>query len=179
MDFRFVFQEEEARFYHGLNFCRFSLDEFDVLPDDAAILDAFFMSAAFNQEFRSAIIKRAGNHEAFLRKAFNSEVLRSGHFKIVAGVDLQKYFNIWTAPEYRLGEWGKEDRDAFLFMKNRVFDLLPLPDHAYFFFADKDWFDEKDPVINDPEHWVYGYYVLVFFLDREKRELTALEWYND
>jgi len=75
-------------------------------------------------------------------------------------------------------DWG-DDRNEFAKLLDRYFEIHNEFGDNEFYILSKDWFDNEDERVIEPESWAYIYYFLIISVDRESNLLILTEWSYD
>lgn len=159
--------------YQGVNISEFSYSNTENLSEDN-LIDFFIHSKSFTEESRREIIKNDKENRPFLRQAFEIDFLKLDDFKQTDKKGVIKFLNDYTEED----DW-KSDKDDFIKIKDKFIESLKFVESDNFYLISKEWFDEKDQILREPESWIYAYYFLIIWLNTANGKLTVSEWTYD
>ncbi len=166
-------QREINEDYQGVTISEFAfLKSEDFIERE--LIDYFIHSTSFTEESRSERIKNYTGDIGFLRQAFEIELLKINDFKQTDKDGVSKFLN-----DYAEEDWGDTDGNDFVNIKNKFIEFLSDVDSNSFYIISKEWFDENDKLLREPENWCYMYYFLIIWLDEKNKTLTVSEWKYD
>lgn len=171
-EFKLKAQEEIDKNYQGINLSEFTYSDAEDFSKEE-VLDFFLHSKSFTVESRRERIKNHTGSIKYLSQAFEIDLVKISDFKKVDKNGVVRFLN-----EY-VEDWTTTDRDDFLIIQNKFIEFLNNVQSNCFYLVDKDWFDQKDKRLREPESWIYDYYFLIVWLDENRKTLTVSEWTYD
>ncbi len=172
--FKLNLQKEIDVDYQGVTLSEFTFSNDEQLSENE-LFDFFIHSSSFTEESRSEQIKNHKGDIPFLRQAFEIANISIGDFRELDKNNIIKFLNDYSEQD----GWGDTDGDDFIILKNKFIDLVKSVHSDKFYLISKDWFDEKDKRLREPESWIYSYYFLILWLDNLNKTLTVSEWTYD
>jgi len=158
--------------YQGINLTEFAI-EVDEQIDTDKIVDTFIRSKQFSFDSLRDCIK-FGPDKGYLKRAFNFDKVSITDFKKTDKNGASKFLEDFINET----DWG-DDRDDFAKLLDRYAEVHNRIPESESYIISKDWFDEDDEKLVEPESWCYNYYFLIIYVDRNSRTLTFTEWTYD
>jgi hypothetical protein len=166
-------QKEIDEGYQGINISEFTYSNDENLSEEN-LVDLFVHSVSFTEESRRESIKNHSGGIAFLRRAFEIDLVKMDDFKQTDKNGLVKFLNDYAEED----NWEK-DKDDFKKIKDRFFGFLENGLSKNFYIISKEWFDQNDKRLREPESWIYTYYFLIVWIDELRKTVTVSEWTYD
>lgn len=171
--FKLNFQNEIDKDFQGINISEFKYSNAEYHSEEN-LIDSFVHSESFTEESRREIIKNHKGAIPFLRQSFEIDLVKMDDFKQVDKNGLIKFLNDYS----EVDDW-ETDRDNFIDIKDRFFEILENVQSKNFYKISKEWFDQNDKRLRQEESWIYTYYFLIIWIDEFKKTLTVSEWTYD
>ncbi|MBF4487419.1 hypothetical protein [Flavobacterium sp. CSZ] len=158
--------------YQGINLTEFSFDADDFVSNDQ-IVNTFLKSKSFSYDSLPDCVKREPK-KGYLRRAFYMEHIEINDFKKCNNEGLIKFLvDFLNEPN-----WG-DDRINFERLLNKYFEIHNPYEKNDFYIISKDWFEEENKKLTEPENLIYIFYFLIISVDRKSKRLTLTEWTYD
>lgn len=158
--------------YQGINLTVFAIEVDELIRNDQ-IIDTFIRSKQFSFDSSRDCVK-AEPDKGYLRQAFNVGKIKIADFKKTDKQGVSKFLlDFANEPD-----WG-DDRNEFAKLLDRYFEIHNEFGDNEFYILSKDWFDNEDERVIEPESWAYIYYFLIISVDRESNLLILTEWSYD
>ncbi|HEY8562883.1 MAG TPA: hypothetical protein VIL74_21070 [Pyrinomonadaceae bacterium] len=166
-------QKEIDENYQGINISEFTYVNSDNISEENLIV-SFIHSKSFAEDSRREIIKNDTANRPFLRQAFEINLVSISDFKQLDKNGIKKFLDDYAEAD----DWG-EDGNDFIKIKDGFIELLKGVESNYFYLLSKEWFEETDEKLREPENWIYTYYFLIIWIDKANKILTVSEWTYD
>jgi len=158
--------------FQGINLTEFSFN-IDNNIDNDQIVDIFIKSNAFTYDSLRDCIKNEPD-KGYLRRTFNFDKAKITDFKKYVKKEAGKFLiDFLNEPD-----WG-EDRIEFSNLLDKYLEIHEQLMSNDFYIISKDWFENNDERVIEPESWCYIYYFLIISVDRNSNLLTLTEWTYD
>jgi hypothetical protein len=159
--------------YQGFNLTEFLFTANNNDPTDQ-IVDTFIRSTHFSFDSLSNIIKNDTEEKGYLRQAFVIDEINIGDFRKLDKAGTKKFLiDFLNEPD-----WG-EDRNEFAKLLDNYLEIHDQLTDADFYVINKDWFDKDSKKVLEPENWVYTFYFLIIYIDKNLQTLILTEWTYD
>ena len=160
--------------FQGILMTVFSLtDNFE--RADNLIIDKFLKSNSFAIDCLPEKVRQNNkNPEIYLRQLFDNQKISIEDFRELNEKEICNFFISYSNES----DWGK-DRKAFKILVEKFKTIICDYPSDKFYLISKDWFDKDNDKMKNPENWMYLYYFLVIWFDKEKRTLIVCEWNYD
>lgn len=172
--FKLNSQKEIDEECQGINLSEFAFSN-DQKLEEVELIDFFIHSKSFTDESRREIVKNDTENRPFLSQAFEIDLIKIKDFRKYSKNELIKFLNDYAEAD----DWGDTDGDDFVKLKDRFLEFLKAVKSDNFYIISKEWFDEKDKKLREPENWIYLYYFLIIWIDEANKTLTISEWTYD
>ncbi len=168
-------QEEFTLGNHGICLTHFSDIDFTKETDED-FLNMFLKTKFFSYDCLPKVVKTNTDlTKNYLRPAFDENKIFASDFKTFDKLNLVNFFYDFTNDKNMGEEFGNEIRQLWKSLSS----ILVAENSDKYFLLDKEWFDKGDIKLNDPEGWVYTYYLLLIWFDTENNKLTVCTWWYD
>lgn len=175
MTFELIKHNEIVEEYQGINLNEFQFSNGENLAEEN-IIEEFIHSNSFKEESLKEIeMNNPDNRDLYLRQAFEIENVSIQDFKKLNKENLVSFLNGFWSSE----DWGVFDREDFEIIKVKFIELIRNNNSDSFFLLSKDWFNEGDIRIREPERWIYSYNFLIIWIDKVNNTLLVSEWTYD
>jgi hypothetical protein len=170
----FINQIQISENNQGFYLTEFQLDS-EVDNSYYSLIDQFIKSDRFTYDCLPEMIKKNKNNPDFyLRQLFDNEKISSFDFQRLDINGLIDFFD-----NYANHNDGGEDQEDFLKVYADFKTKLSVNKSVDYFLLSKDSFNSDSEKIRNPEGWIYIYYFLVIWVDRQEKKLLICEWNYD
>ncbi len=159
--------------FQGFNLTEFQYSDTGDLPSNE-IAEQFIRSQYFKFDCLPEVVKNNSENKNYLRQAFDINEISIDDFKKFDKSGTHKFLNDFLNDP----DWADDKKDFASLLDKYLLFLGQLPD-ADFFIISKEWFEKDDSKVLEPERWVYNYYFLVLYIDKNSRTLSLTEWAYD
>lgn len=171
---KFINQIQIAENNQGYYLTEFQLDS-ELDNSDDKIIDQFIKSERFTYDCLPEMVKRdMNNPDFYLRQLFDYNKISTIDFQRFDISGLIDFFEKYA----KAYDWG-DDKEDFLKVFEEFKSKLELNKSVEYFLISKDSFDSDNEKIRNPEGWIYLYYFLIIWIDRQERKLFSCEWNYD
>ena len=170
--FKMIRHSETFEGYQGciLTEFRFQLDK--TLTEEQ-VVDNFLHSDSFKNDSLLDAIKREPN-KGYLGRAFDIDKITIADFKHVDKKGVSNFLvDFLNEPDW------DGDRADFSNLLEKYFEIHSTLHDDTFFVISKNWFDQKDERLLEPQSWCYTYYFLVIYFNKIDNILLLTEWTYD
>lgn len=160
------------------NFQGFKLTEFgysitEDLPSEATA-GLFIRSQYFKFDCLPDCVKNDQDNRDYLRQAFDTDRISINDFKRFDKSGALKFLiDFLNDPD-----WA-DDKKHFASLLDKYLTHFEQLQDADFFIISKEWFEQGDKRVLDTEYWIYNYYFLILYIDKDSNTLQLTEWSYD
>ncbi len=166
----FIKQVQITEEFQGILLTVFSIkDNFELA--DNLVIDKFLKSNFFSFDCLPEKVKQnKKNPEINLRQLFDNQKISVEDFQEINENEIGNFFINYSNEN----DWG-EDKKEFKILAEKLKAILKDYPSDKFYLISKDWFDKDSDKMRNPESWIYLYYFLVIWFDKEKKSIIVCE----
>ncbi|MBI9056120.1 MAG: hypothetical protein JEY96_20025 [Bacteroidales bacterium] len=170
----FVKQIQISEKFQGIYLTEFSLID-KLEQDEHLIINKFLKSNSFSYDCLPEIVKQSNvKSDYYLRQLFDTDKISFEDFRKLNKKEISNFFINYSNES----DWG-DDRKEFKTLLEKFISLLHEYPSDKFYLISQDWFDIDSKKMRNPENWIYTYYFLVIWFDREKKTMIVCDWNYD
>ena len=159
--------------YQGFNLTEFLFTK-DSNDTTDLIVDSFIRSMHFTFDSLRDVVKNDTENKGYLRQAFVIDEINIDDFrKLEKSGTKQFLIDFLNEPN-----WG-DDRNEFAKLLDKYLEIHDQLPEADFYVINKDWFEKDSKKLLEPENWVYTFYFLIIYVDKNLQKLILTEWTYD
>ena len=170
--FKIIRHSETFEGYQGCILTEFKFQPDKVLTENQ-VVEKFLHSDSFKYDSLLDAIKREPN-KGYLGRAFDINKITIADFKRIDKKGVHNFLvDFLNDPD-----WG-DDRTDFSNLVDKYSEIHSTLREDTFFIISKNWFDQKDERLLEPQSWCYTYYFLIIYFDKIDNILLLTEWTYD
>lgn len=159
--------------FQGFNLTEFSFSDNEGLSCEE-LVELFIRSTHYKFDCLPDVVKADTHNKPYLRQAFDTNEICISDFKKFDKLGISNYLlDFLNAPDWT------DDRKEFEILHGKYLEIHNQLADADFFVISKEWFEQGDKRVLEPENWCYNYYFLILYLNKSTSSLILTEWAYD